>query len=182
MKKKVILLLMACITAAACILTGCSEPEEEQQILKEPPAVTVQCGEESVSALLGTYGWSYEEAPGQTTGINADSVAPSERIDSMTPLQLTENARTDEGSFFAEVKFAAAPDSVSIERYREQEGSFRQSEAEKIEDFTYTKETGVLALSLPEESCLYCIYAKWDSTLTYGGDASYSFYTVLQEE
>lgn len=55
-------------------------------VLKEPPALTVVCGDKTVEALRGTTSWMYQNEDGTSTGIESDSMHPLQAKEYMTPL------------------------------------------------------------------------------------------------
>ena len=66
---KKIIAMELCL-ALALSLFGCAAKPTE--ILKEPPVLTIVCGDKNVEALKGTTSWTYQNEDGTSTGFEAD--------------------------------------------------------------------------------------------------------------
>lgn len=84
------------------------------EVFKEPPELTIVCGEKQVKALKGTYSWEYINGNGTSTGIEADSMHPLDAKEYMTELPLAYSYKSSIDSFKAHLQFEAAPDEVEI--------------------------------------------------------------------
>ena len=79
------------------LLAGCAQGDT---ICKEPPALTISCGENTVPGLLGTYSWNYSNGDGTMTGVEADSVQALYAREWMEPLYLPAEERGEaDGAF-----------------------------------------------------------------------------------
>lgn len=114
----------------------------------EPPAVSVQAGEEVIRPVLGTYSWSVKHDDGTVVAIEVDAAAPPELTSRMEP------AEVEAGSSF-ELFFEEEPDHYHVRIWEGTEATDEEREA-----FEWTRE-GV---------AVYEILAYWEQ-----GEASYAF-------
>ncbi|MCR5683688.1 MAG: copper amine oxidase N-terminal domain-containing protein [Clostridiales bacterium] len=154
---------------------------QETIVLKEPPALTVVCGEnKSIRALKGTYSWKYQKEDGTEIGINADSMHP---LTAKKYMQYLENLDSSRASLL----WTTAPDDVSVRCWSEEcWGQFdAKSENIPVEVFETEALDGSYSrgfmIELKGGSCIYEVIAKWDSFEKYNGTASYSFYTDMKD-
>ena len=154
--------------------------------LKEPPALTVICGESSTQALQGTYSWHYPNWDGTMAGTVADCIHPLDAKELMKPLHFVPSYYSHIDPFTVYLQFDVAPDSVTVSCWGEEcwgqpDAAFKEKDVSvtKIEDtnvngnplITYSFQRG-------EENAIYIISATWESYENFGGTASYSFYTT----
>lgn len=154
--------------------------------IKEPPALTVICGESSTQALQGTYSWYYPNLDGTITGAVADCIHPLDAKELMEPLNLVPSYLSHIDPYTIYLRFEVAPDSVEISCWGEEcwgrtDASFEHKAipVNKTED---TDANGcpliIYSLQRGEETAIYIITAKWESYENFNGTASYSFYTT----
>ena len=188
--------LMAFVFALALVpvLAACSAQEEEvrQQIqfpendtfsretaaLKEPPALTVAYGEESIEALRGTFSWTYQNEDGTQTGIEADSMHPLQAKEYMPQLTLLPVAPS-----FAAMQWDTLPDKVSVRCWSEAYWGQYDAESETVPAKLLCIDSSdgrdpYFSVELKDGSYVYEVIAEWNSAETYSGKARYSFYTV----
>lgn len=154
--------------------------------IKEPPALTVICGESSTQALQGTYSWYYPNWDGTITGAVTDCIHPLDAKELMEPLNLVPSYLSHIDPYTIYLQFEVVPDSVEISCWGEEcwgrtDASFEHKAipVNKTEDtdangkplITYSFQRG-------EETSIYIISAKWESYENFNGTASYSFYTT----
>ena len=77
MKKKLCLLL--CAVLCLLPLGACQGEDPAEGALPQPPGLTVTCGEESVTAALGSFQWEYPQEDGTTVAVVSDAVHPLDR-------------------------------------------------------------------------------------------------------
>lgn len=155
----------------------------------EPPALTVISGEKGVTALRGTYSWEYQNADGTFTGIESDSLHPLDSREHLPELLISEVEETEEIPFYAIFEFEAEPDEVSVRFWNEEcwndvSAESRQIEVQKTKVTSGTRNESVMHfnIGLQQESGIYEVTAKWNSSEEYGGTAYYSFYTVIDKD
>ena len=155
------------------------------KVFKEPPELTIVCGEEQVTALKGTYSWEYSNGDGTSTGIEADSLHPLDSKEYMNELPLAYSYKSSVDSFKVHLQFEAAPDEVEI-RYWD-ESCWNDYSVESEELIVQTLEVDYVdggfstdyIAKLLEGNYMYEVVAKWNRSENYGGTARYSFYTVM---
>ena len=153
---------------------------------KEPPALTVICGESSTKALQGTYSWHYNNWNGTISGVEADCIHPLEAKELMTPLNFVPSFYSHIDPFTVYLQFDVVPDSVTISYWGEE--CWGQTDAAfKEKDVAVTKTEDTDAVGNPlilysfqrgEENAIYMISAAWESYENFNGTATYSFYTT----
>ncbi|MBQ3956756.1 MAG: hypothetical protein II680_12770 [Clostridia bacterium] len=148
----------------------------ETPVLKEPPALTVACGGNSIETQKGTYSWWYPNGDGTETGINADSMHPLEAQKYMPSFSTSDPSR-------AELIWTIAPDEVSVRCWSGECWGKPDSRSEDIPVDIFETETldgsysrGFM-IELKGGNYIYEVIAEWDSSEEYGGKACYSFYT-----
>lgn len=158
---------------------GCANTAEDTDtaVLKEPPALMVVCGDQSVEALRGTTSWMYENEDGTSEGINSDSLHPLQAKEFMTLLELPADASADQ--LEASLQWDVAPDQVSVHCW--EEACWDQIDAES-EEIPVNKDTNSSSITLKDGNYIYEIVAEWNGNEKYSGMASYSFYTVKAAE
>ena len=155
------------------------------EVFKEPPELTIVCGEKQIMALKGTYSWEYSNGNGTSTGIEADSMHPLNAKEYMTELPLAYSYKSSIDLFKAHLQFETAPDEVEIRYWdascwndysaERKELTVQALEADYIDVGFSTEYTAKLL----EGNYIYEVIAKWSSSEDYGGIAHYSFYTVM---
>ena len=188
--------LMAFVFTLALVLglAACSAQEEEvrEQIqfpennavsqetvtLKEPPALTVVYGENSIEALLGTASWMYQNEDGTWTGIEADSMHPLQAKEYMPNLTLLPVVAS-----FAGMQWDTLPDRISVRCWSEAYWGQYDAESEEISAKLLCIDSSdrcdpYFSIALKDGNNVYEVIAEWNSAETYHGKACYSFYTV----
>ena len=152
---------------------------QEVIILKEPPALTVICGENnSVEALKGTYSWTYLEEDGTGIGINADSMHPLEAKEYM-PYFVNPNPSK------VNLQWDIAPDMISVCCWNEEDWGQPDAKSEELEVLTLMVDSNIdiapiPSIQLKDGNHIYEVIAEWNSSEKYNGTVCYSFYTVQQ--
>ena len=155
------------------------------EVFKEPPELTIVCGEEQATALKGTYSWEYSNGDGTSTGIEADSMHPLDSKEYMNELPLAYSYKSSVDSFKAHLQFEAAPDEVEIRYWDESCWNDYSAESEELivqvieADYVDGGFSTDYTAKLLEGNYIYEVVAKWNSSEDYGGTARYSFYTVM---
>lgn len=151
-------------------------------VLKEPPALTVVCGEnKSVETLRGTYSWTYQNDDGTEMGINADSMHPLTAKKYMPYFKNLVSSR-------ATLLWTTAPDEVSVRCWSEECWGQFDSESEDIPVEVFETETldgsysRGFTIELKGGSYIYEVIAKWNSFEEFNGTACYSFYTDVKDQ
>ena len=153
--------------------------------LKEPPALTVICGESSTQALQGTYSWHYNNWNGTISGVEADCIHPLDAKELMTPLHFVPSYYSHIDPYAVYLQFDVAPDSVAISCWGEEcwgqpDAAFKEKHVSvtKIEDTDANGNPLILySFQRSEENAIYIVSATWESYENFGGTATYSFYT-----
>lgn len=160
--------------------------ETEDEIYTEPPALTIASGGESITALNGTYSWEYPNPDGTYTGIEADSAHPLENKEYMPQLLISSAEDSEVNPFYAVLHFQASPDEVIVRYWTEDcwNDVYAESQIVEVRPAKVTLENGSKSImqfniELQEESGIYEVAAKWNSSENYSGTASYSFYTTV---
>lgn len=154
--------------------------------IKEPPALTVICGESNTQALQGTYSWHYPNRNGTTSGAEADCIHPLDAKELMKPLNLVPSYLSHIDPYAVYLQFDVAPDSVEVVCWNEEcwGRSDCYSDSEQVpvimatDTDAYSNTLIMYRFQRKEENTIYMITAKWESYENFGGTASYSFYTT----
>lgn len=131
------------------------QPEEP---LKEPPELTLHCGESTAAVQPSSYNWDYSISEDERSGVIACGAHPLQFEDYVT-------LQPENGEVLLD--FAAAPKNWSVTCWSAEHHG--QTEAPAI-NVTLT-ENGFLA---NEGECIYMVSASWDTPL-YSGTAEYVF-------
>lgn len=152
------------------LLAGCAQ---KGTICKEPPALIISCGENTVPGLLGTYSWNYSNGDGTMTGVEADSVQALYAKEWMEPLYLTAE---DSGEPAALLTFDTAPDSIEVQCWSTDcwESSNAPGETAAV-----SQEDDGFSVTVAEDT-VYEIIARWEEEASWGGTAYYGFYTAAR--
>ena len=195
--------LMAFVFTLALVLglAACSAQEEEvrEQIqfpennavsqetvtLKEPPALTVVYGENSIEALLGTASWMYQNEDGMWTGIEADSMHPLNAKEYMPCLELLPVITSSRSPLKVRMQWDTIPDKVTVRCWSEACWGQYDAESEEISAKLLCIDSSggddpCFSGELKDGNYVYEVIAEWNSAETYHGKACYSFYTVKQ--
>lgn len=110
--KRIFILLLLLALASGC--TSAPQAGAEGRTWRQkPPALTVISGDNQTEATLGTYSWSWPNADGTRTGVEADGLHPLDMLAYMTPLPL-------DGARSIELRFepgAATLDRLTLRRW-----------------------------------------------------------------
>lgn len=155
MKKRVYMLVTLLFILT---LTGCGG-----ETLTSPPALTVECGNASIEAWLGTYSWTYRASFGSFRGVESDSAHPLDCKDSLPVLEAESSTVV--------LRFAETPDSISVRCWSDDHWSDPSAESEEIA-------ANGNGIELRSGGYIYEVYAKWSSQ----GSAHYAFYAVAANE
>ena len=153
--------------------------------LTEPPELLVACGEKQITALKGTYSWTYQNKDGTSTGIEADGMHPLECQEYMETLPIGYSTISSRDSFLASFQFEVAPDEMIIQYWSADEWNHPEAKSEELSvqaievDFADGRNTTDYQARLLEGNYIYQVIAKWNGREEYGGTAYYSFYTVM---
>ena len=176
--------LMAMVFALLLLLAGagCTNTvnDTDSDILKEPPALTVVCGDPSLEANRGTTSWQYKNEDGTSEGFNSDSLHPLQAKEFMTPLELPADDSVDQ--LEASLQWDVAPDQVSVHCWSEESWDQIDEESEEIPLNTQTTDADSSSIALKDGNYIYEIVAEWNGNEKYSGMASYSFYTIKASE
>ena len=175
---KKIIAMELCL-ALALSLFGCAAKPTE--ILKEPPVLTIVCGDKNVEALKGTTSWTYQNEDGTSTGFEADCLHPLQAKGYMTPLALSISSGDPLKAY---LQWGTIPDNISVRCWNEE--YWGQPDAESmpipIEVFETETTNGSYSINcvieLKDGNYIYEIKADWNNAERYGGTAYYSFYTT----
>ncbi len=152
-------------------------------VLKEPPALTVVCGDKTVEALRGTTSWIYQNEDGTSTGINVDSMHPLQAKEYMTPLDLIPTPISAIDPLKAYLQWNTIPDKVSVHCWNEEYWGQSTAEYEEIPVSILMTDSNIetapiISVELKDGNYIYEVVAEWNSTEKYNGTAYYSFYTA----
>lgn len=159
------------------LLTGCNPSDNAVttspsqsgggEVLKEPPQLTVICGEDRITALTGTTSWTYQNPNGTSSGFVADSMHPLQTQNWLTPLETTEAA--------AELFFTCQPDELTVRCWSDACWNDVDAPDEAVEADGFQ-------LILKPGGYIYEVTGKWTSIEEFGGTAHYVFYAVLDDQ
>lgn len=155
-----------------------SAASQETVTLKEPPALTVVYGENSIEASRGTYSWTYQNEDGTWTGIEADSMHPLQAKEYMPSLNLLPVIPS-----FVGMQWDTVPDKVSVRCWSEAYWGQYDAESEEVPAKVLCIDSSDrcdphFSVELKDGNYVYEVIAEWNSAETYSGKACYSFYTV----
>ena len=156
------------------------ETVPQNTTLKEPPALTVSYGLKEVEVLRGTTSWTYQNADGTMTGIEADGIHPLEAKKHMPSIPLKN--RATESRHDAHLFWSIPPDDVAVRCWHETDWGQSDAESEEIPVNTLMidsdiETTPIFCFPLADGNYIYEITAEWNRE-TYHGRTHYSFYTV----
>ncbi|MBE6915066.1 MAG: hypothetical protein E7471_00305 [Ruminococcaceae bacterium] len=160
-----------------------TEPAEtipQNTTLKEPPTLTVGCGLKEANALRGTTSWTYQNADGTVTGIEADGMHPLQAKKHMPSIPLKN--RTIESRLDAHLFWSISPDDVAVRCWHETDWGEPGAESEEIPVNILMVDSNIetapiFCIPLKNGNYIYEIIAEWNRE-TYHGRTHYSFYTV----
>lgn len=172
--KKIGILAMLLILPIA--MTACGKAEEETaqniKILTEPPALTVSGGDESITAMRGTYGWNYINDKNQSTGVQADSIHPLDAENEIPSITLQKSDDPEESGLVS-LEWEEMPTEIDVTAWETKWGDPQHAES-----------WGVLIdgneFNLKEGDYVYEIKAAWGNKTEYNGTVYYSFYGILE--
>ena len=153
--------------------------------LTVPPELPVVSGEKQITALKGTYSWTYQNKDGTSTGIEADGMHPLECQEYMETLPIGYSTISSRDSFLASFQFEVTPDEMLIQFWSADEWNHPEAKSEELSvqaievDFADGRNTTDYQARLLEGNYIYQVIAKWNGREEYGGTAYYSFYTVM---
>lgn len=158
-------------------------PEEDVSVFKEPPALTVIYGDETLTALKGTSSWRYSNGDGTQTGIEFDSMYPLQAKEHMTPLNLLPSVRSSTEPLRAYLEWSVMPDDISVRCWSTAHWGKTESQSEEIPVSIVMLDSdppaaSLASVKLKDGDYIYEISAKWNRFENWGGTAHYSFYTV----
>ena len=158
-----------------------SAASQETAALKEPPALTVVYGENSIEASRGTYSWTYQNEDGTWTGIEADSMHPLQAKEYMPSLNLLPVIPS-----FVGMQWDTVPDKVSVRCWSEAYWGQYDAESEEVPAKLLCIDSSdgcdpYFSVELKDGSYVYEVIAEWNSAEAYSGKACYSFYTVKSD-
>ena len=147
--------------------------------LKEPPQLTIMYADEGITALRGTYSWTYQDEDKTFMGIESDSLHPLQSKEYMPSLRLTRNTLSHAEPFSAYLQFETAPNQLTVCCWSEEQWDHIDAESEAVAVSKYDGEADqpVLQIPLKEGGFVYEVVATWENAEAYGGTAHYSFYT-----
>ena len=177
MKKLMAMVFVLLLSLAGA---GCTNTvdDTDSDVLKEPPALTVVCGDQSLEANRGTTSWQYENEDGTSEGFNSDSLHPLQAKEFMTPLELPTDDSVDQ--LEVSLQWDVDPEQVSVHCWSE--ASWDQIDAESEEIPVSTEDMNSSSITLKGGNYIYEIVAEWNGNEKYSGTASYSFYTIKASE
>lgn len=129
-------------------------------IFTEPPDLTVVANGQSVNGWQGSYQWTVINTDGTGKSTFADSSHPLQFVDSMTPIDITNDCPV-------ELQFAVNPDKITVYRYDLSKGNSAKANQTKTDGLIFEISDGFL----------YEIVAEWDSYTNFSGTAHYAFIT-----
>lgn len=148
--------------ALARYANGLLAADNAPRLLKEPPALTVICGDTAAGALLGTYSWQWQAPSGSWEGVASDSAHPLDCQEFLLPLETEEET--------AVLRFQAEPGSImDVRCWSDAHWSDPDAEAEPC---AFDGST----LQLKPGGYIYEVTAQWDDSQGSGGTAHYAFY------
>lgn len=131
---------------------------------QSPPALTVVCEDTALCSMGGSYSWWYDNDDGSRCGAEADSLHPLDAQEHLPMLAMT--------GAHAQLQFdGEAPDAVSVRCWSTDHWGNTSAEGSvtTVADLTFP---------LQNEACVYEVIATWSRFDTWGGTASYMFYTA----
>ena len=175
MKKFKIMLVLLALPMA---LTACGNKDAEKKnidfsaVPKEPPALTVSGGDETIEAMRGTYGWQYQINENQFTGVDADSMHPLDAKEYIPEITLEKSDDPDKSGLVT-LEWEIPPTSIDVTAWEPLWGEY-----EKAESWGVANAYG--EFQLKEGDYVYEIKASWGDKTEYNGTAYYSFYGILE--
>lgn len=147
-------LLFTPLLLAGCLKEGehTSEPSSET-----PPNLRITVGEETVTAVRGSYQWSYRLEDGTTANKNASAAAPPELVKEKQAINVTPG--TEIG-----LDFGKEPDDYKVKVWDSNTNEVKESYDE-------------LVLPNSDGIVIYEILGEWDQ-----GDVSYAFTVDVRVE
>ena len=82
-------------------------------VLKEPPQLTILYADEGITALRGTYSWTYQDEDKTFMGIESDSLHPLQSKEYMPSLHLTRSTLSHIEPFSAYLQFETVPNQLT---------------------------------------------------------------------
>lgn len=157
-------------------LVGCGA----DTALREPPALSVVCGQGKTAAWRGGISW-YGGGAYMTTAAHH----PLDSKAYMTPLVLAAEAISDE-LLTGSLQWEVMPDTVSVRCWSGEFWGQHDAPHEEVPvitaDAAIPAEVGRnYAIQLKDGEYIYEVEAVWNRTEAYGGNASYAFYTVKKD-
>lgn len=160
-----------------------TETVPNETILKEPPVLTVVCGNKTAEALRGTTSWMYQNEDGTSTGFEADSMHPLQAKEYMTPLDVIPIPISSIDPLKADLQWNTIPDKVLVRCWNEEYWGQSTAESEEIPVRILMIDSNIetapiVSIALKDGNYIYEVVAEWNSAEKYSGTAHYSFYTI----
>lgn len=148
-------------------------------VLKEPPQLTILYADEGITALRGTYSWTYQDEDKTFMGIESDSLHPLQSKEYMPSLHLTRSTLSHIEPFSDYLQFETVPNQLTVCCWSVEQWDHIDAESEAVAVSKYDGEADqpVFQIPLKEGSFIYEVVATWENAEAYGGTAHYSFYT-----
>lgn len=146
-----------------------TKQSDSDTVLKEPPTLTVTCGETSIKALLGGYSWVITGENGASTASIVDSAHPLQCRELMQSLM--PEAHT------VSLMFDDEPDAVHVRCWSEELWSGYDADNESEELTVSLDDAGGFRFDLKDGNYIYEVVAEWNDSRAYSGTANYSFCT-----
>ncbi len=157
--------LIALVVSLICLFSFSSCRNQAENPRQEPPSLTVQCGSETVEALLSTYSWSIVSSDGKGRSISADGKHPVELLDLYTPLPLGSETT-------ATLSFEVKPLSVTVKCWNENNLDLDDASNLYADCMELDYDNGTITLPT-DGNYIYEVLASWEN-----GSAYYAFYTI----
>ena len=160
-----------------------TETVPNETILKEPPVLTVVCGNKTAEALRGTTSWMYQNEDGTSTSFEADSMHPLQAKEYMTPLDIIPIPISSIDPLKADLQWNTIPDKVLVRCWNEEYWGQSTAESEEIPVRILMIDSNIetapiVSIGLKDGNYIYEVVAEWNSAEKYSGTAHYSFYTI----
>lgn len=154
------------------------EPPAEMHIPKEPPELTVLCGEKTVTAMRGTSSWTYAQGDGTSVSICADSAHPLQAREHMPILDLLPSYFSHIDPLAAYLHWDITPDEVFVRAWSEAEWGNADAAGEELAVKMPAPDFAGVTVSLKDGNYIYEVIAEWNMPDKFGGTAAYSFRTA----
>lgn len=162
MKRKILFIaILVCIIS----LCSCNSINKSEKTYDKPPVLTVECGDNQVTALLGTHTWNWTDSDGRGQGIASDHPHPLNIKEHVPVLNAVKKETT--------LQFEDSPNTVSVVCWSDEYWNDTSDDGEEIA-------VNENSFKLKYGGYIYQVRAKWNDKTSHNGEATYSFYAELK--